>query len=376
MKNIIYIILIFAIMQTSCKSKNTTEEVSSTSIPNQIKLTEAQYKNANIELGKFDAKNISSILKTNGKIDVPPQNLISISAPLGGYLKSTKLLPGMPIRKGEVIAVLEDQQFIQLQQDYLLTKAKLHFAEIELARQKEMSTTQATSAKNVTQAEAEVKMNKILLNAYSEKLKLIHINPQNVSENNITKNVNIYAPISGYVSKVNVNIGKYIAPVDVLFELINPTDIHLNLHIFEKELPFLSIGQKVIAYNNTSPERKYNCTIILISKDVDANGITEVHCHFDNYDKSLIPGMYMNAELNIPSRKSNIISEDAVVSYEGKSYIFIAKNKLEYEMREVQTGNTAGHEIEILNGHSFDGNEIVTKGAYTLLMKLKNTEEE
>jgi cobalt-zinc-cadmium efflux system membrane fusion protein len=119
-----------------------------------------------------------------------------------------------------------------------------------------------------------------------------------------------------------------------------------------------------------------NKSIILISKDVDANGITEVHCHFDNYDKSLIPGMYMNAELNIPSRKSNIISEDAVVSYEGKSYIFIAKNKLEYEMREVQTGNTADHEIEILNGHSFDGNEIVTKGAYTLLMKLKNTEEE
>jgi cobalt-zinc-cadmium efflux system membrane fusion protein len=64
----------------------------------------------------------------NGKIDVPPQNMVSISVPLGGYLKSTKLLEGMHISKGEVIAIMEDQQYIQLQQDYLTAKA--HFSSL------------------------------------------------------------------------------------------------------------------------------------------------------------------------------------------------------------------------------------------------------
>jgi len=65
----------------------------------------------------------------------------------------------------------------------------------------------------------------------------------------------VYSPINGFVSTVNVNIGKYVTASDVLFELVNPTDIHLALTVYEKDLNRLFIGQKLAAYSNNQPEK-------------------------------------------------------------------------------------------------------------------------
>lgn len=374
-KSFIIYLLLFSVI--ACKNNkeeaNTSKETLAT---NEVVLTAIQQQNAKLEIGTLQQKDIATTLKVNGRIDVPPQNLVSVSAPLGGYLKDTKLLPGMHISKGEVIATLEDQQFIQLQQDYLTTKSKLYFAEKEYERQKEMNASLASSTKNVTLADAEVRMNKILLSGLSEKLKLIHLNPAKVSENNISKNVNIYSPINGYVSKVNVNIGKYVAPTDVLFELINPLDIHLNLHVFEKDVAQLFIGQKLVAFTNTNPNKKFTCEIILISKNISQDGTTEVHCHFENYDKNLLPGMYMNAELDIKSSAGFALPETAIVNYEGKQYAYEVIDNLKYAMVEIIAGARSDGFVEVKNYQQLQNKKLVLNGAYTLLMKMKNVEEE
>ena len=301
--------------------------------------------------------------------------MVSVSMPLGGYLKTTKLLPGMHLTKGEIIASMEDLQYIQLQQEYLITKSKLQFAETEFNRQKELNQSKAASDKVFQQTQMEYNSEKISLSALAEKLKLINIVPQQLTESNLSKSVNMYSPIDGFVSKVNVNIGKYVNPADVLFELVNTSDIHLNLKIFEKDLEKLSIGQKVIANTNLS-DKKHICEIILISQDISDDGTAEVHCHFKNYDKTLLPGMYMNAEIEINNTNSFVLPEDAVVSYEGKEYIFISKGKNEFTLKRVETGKQENNLIEILNGKLFEKKQIVTKGAYTLLMTLKNKTDE
>jgi membrane fusion protein, heavy metal efflux system len=370
------IILLTIFIATACNNKNATEQGKAIeNTENAITLTDAQLKNTPIKVGTFEEKSISSIIKVNGKIDVPPQNLVSVSVPLGGYLKSTQLLPGMHINKGDIIAVMQDQQYIQLQQDYLLTVSKLHFAELDYARQKELNASQASSNKITQQAEAEVSYLKIMKNSLSEKLKLININPTSLDVNKICKEVNIYSNISGFVSKVNVNIGKYVAATDVLFELINPTDIHLNLKVFEKDVAKIAIGQKLLAYNNTNPNKKHPCEIILISKDVSADGIAEVHCHFEDYDKTLLPGMYMNAEIEVKNNKAKALPEDAIINFEGKDYIFIETKKNEYKMQLVTLGAKQNGYVVIENANEILGSNIVLKGAYTLLMTLKNKEE-
>lgn len=376
MKKYIIISSLFIAACGNNKNKETAAKETNPTVNEKITLTEAQAKNANIVVGTFGTQNMASTLRLNGKIDVPPQNLVSVSVPLGGYLKNTKLLPGMHIRKGEVIATMEDQQYIQLQQDFLLTKSKLYFAEQEYQRQKTLNQTQASSDKVTQQAEAEMKNNRILLSALTEKLKLVGINPSQLDENNLSKSIGIHAPIAGFVSKVNVNIGKYCNPSDILFELVNPDDIHLNLKVYEKDVNQLGIGQRISAYSNASPDKKYPCEIILIGKDITRDGSTEVHCHFDKYDKKLLPGMFMNADVTLQQQAAHVLPEDAIVHFEGKNYIFIQEAPLTYLMQEVEAGVKEKNMVQIINYQQFMDKQIVTKGAYTLLMKGKNVEEE
>ncbi len=376
MKNIFIIPIV--LMFIGCGSKETKVE-STTAAPAvesmKVSVTDAQFQNAGIILGTPESKEISDILKLNGKIEVPPQNLVSISIPMGGYLKSTELLPGMMVRKGQVIAILEDQQYIQLQQNYLLAKVKLKTVEAEYFRQKELNASKAASDKVFQQAEAEFKNARINLKALDQNLQIIGINPDRLDESKISKRVSINSPIDGYVAKVNANIGKYLTPSEVLFELVNVSDIHLNLSVYEKDLPKLKIGQKLFAYNNNEPDTKYPCEILLIGHSLTLEKNTEVHCHFKNYDKSLVPGMYMNAEIELKNVNAVTVPEEALVRFGNFEYVFVELKKNHFEMIKVTTGAKENGYVEITNSGKLTNQPVVLKGAYSLLMKLKNTEE-
>lgn len=375
MKN--YILPIFFLLTISSCSSNKESEKETTSNETTIVFSDEQIKNAGIQLSTIEKKSISSLLKVNGVIDVPPQNMVSISAPLGGYLKYTKLLPGMHINKGESIALMEDQQYITLQQEYLTAKSKLIFLQNEFSRQETLNKSAAASDKVFQEASMNYASQKVLVKSLSEKLLLIGINPENLNENTISRSIAIHSPIDGYVSKVNVNIGKYANPTDVLFELVNPDDIHLALDIFEKDIDDLQIGQKLLAYTNTQPDKKYPCEIILIGKDISENRSVEIHCHFDQYDKLLIPGMYMNAEIEVASKNDYVILDESIVTFEGKHYVFYENGKNKFEMIEVETGNSENGSTQIIFMNNFnpEAKQFVTNGAYSILMKSKNTEE-
>ena len=361
----------------SCGAKEADKETSiknhSTSV---IQLTGEQISSLGLTTGLVKQDSISAILRINGKIDVPPQNMVSVSIPLGGYLKSTHLLPGMKVTKGEIIATIEDQQYIQLQQEYLSAKAKLNYAENEFQRQKELNSSKASSDKVYQQAFAEYTTQKIMVKSLSEKLKLISVDPEQLNEANISRSISVYAPISGYVTKINANIGKYVNPADVVFELVNPSDIHLALTIFEKDINMLHIGQKLKAFNNTNPEKKYDCEVLLIGQSLSAERNIEVHCHFKNYDDKLIPGMYMNAEIEVKSAKASLVPEESVVYYEGKSFVFVQKERDLFELTEINKGMIENGMVELGEAKNLENANIVTKGAYALLMALKNKQQE
>ncbi len=376
MKNIILSITILSIIGCGQKEEKKTVETTSKSVESSIvRLTRAQISNAEIQTNSLVKKEISSVLKLNGKIDVPPQNLISISVPMGGYLKSTELLPGRMVRKGQVLAILEDQQYVKMQQDYLLAKVKLKVVEGEYVRQRELNASKASSDKILQLAEGEYRNAKINLKALEENLELIGINPARLDESKISKKITITSPINGYVSKVNANIGKYLTPSEVLFELVNVADIHLNIAVFEKDLSSLAIGQKVITYNNSQPDKKYETEIILIGHSLSVDKNTEVHCHFKKYDKNLVPGMYMNAEIELKNKMAQTITENAILRYGNKDYVFVSLTKNKFEMIPVIIGAKENGAVEIVNFEDLKGQSIVINGAYSLLMKLKNTEE-
>ncbi len=380
MKNSYIIFLLPYLFLLACTDKKPAANtaVEAVSVEKIVTLDSSQVASTHIVVGKAIEKNISTIFKVNGTIDVPPQNMVSVSMPLGGYLKNTKLLPGMHINKGEVIAQMEDPKYIELQQDFLIARARLELLQKEYERQQELHVSKAASDKVYQQSKEAYETAHINYRSLFEKLKLIGVSPDKLTEKNISGTIPIYAPISGFVSKINVNIGKYVNPSDVLFELVNPEDIHLSLNIFEKDMENVFMGQRVVAYTNNHPERKYDCEVILIGKDVGSDRSINIHCHFEKYDKLLVPGTYMNAEISSLPKKGFVMPESAVMS-EGKThYVFVKKQSNSFEAIEVSVGITQGNEVEVipLNGFDLVQTEVVLEGAYSLWMKMKNIEEE
>ncbi|HEY9257009.1 efflux RND transporter periplasmic adaptor subunit [Chitinophaga sp.] len=379
MKKITCIIYSLGIFLLACK-ENKPEQKATTSkevmppVTNEVQLTPEQTKTAAIEVKTATNREMHTILRVNGVVDVPPQNTVSVSMPLGGYLKSMQLLPGMQVSKGQVLAVLEDPQYIQLQQDYLMAKSKLRYLDADFNRQKELNESKANSDKVFQQVRSEFESQKIMVSALKQKLQLVNINTDRLTEETITRSISIYAPISGYVTKVNVNTGKYVNPTDVLFELINPADLHLSLTVFEKDLASLAPGQQVKCYTTSKNGDTYAATIHLITRNVDENRSGEVHCHFEKYDRRLVPGMFMNAEIELQNANVTAVPDDAVVKWENKHYIFVSAGNDKFIMTPVEIGTSNGGFTEIKS--NIGSKEIVTRNAYTLLMKMKNGGEE
>lgn len=339
-----------------------------------ITLTDEQLRSAGIQTGVIGKRTLNSELKVNGLVDVPPQNIVSISFPLGGYLKTTKLLPGMHVRRGEVIAIMEDQALVQLQQDYLMAVAKLNYLEKDFDRQKMLHENKVNADKVYQQAQADYVSQKVLVKGFSEKLRLININPGKLDENSISRSVPVYSPINGFVSKVNINIGKYVNPSDILFDLINPDDMHAALTVFEKDIAKVKAKQKVLVSFVDEPNVEYECEVFLVTKNVDDNRSALIHCHFEKQPERLLPGMFLNARIKVSNAEVLAVPEEAVVRFGNNQYVLTSDGNNKFSLVKVETGVKDGSMIEVFSKETeLLGKSIIIKNPYPVLSALKNT---
>lgn len=375
MKNI-YSILIILTLNIACQSKKEEALPVKSLKDNVVELTKKQLDNSKIKVGSLTQSPLSTTIKVNGKITLAPNAMASVSMPLGGYIKNIKVMPGMVIKKGQILAVIEDQSYVQIQHDYLTTKQQLAFASKDYARQKELNASQAVSEKNFQLSESEFEKQRITLKSLEEKLKLIQINPGTLTANSISKSVNIYAPISGMITKVDVNIGKYVSATDMLFQIMDNQSMYAKLNVFEKDAANLSIGQKIKVFTNSQPDVFYETKIEFVNKSYSDESAIEVYAKIFNTTKKLIPGNYINALIQIDNNNAFILNNDAIVDYEGKKFVFIQnENKNTFSMQEIQLGTITDKVSEIINYDTLQNKSIVIGDAYTLLMVLKNKEE-
>lgn len=348
----------------------------------QIIFSSDQYRLSGIETGTIEMRNLSNIIKLNGMIDVEPQSMATVSAPLGGYIKTAGLLPGQAVRKGQVLATLENPEFISLQQDYLESKGRLQFLEQEYKRQQKLREEDVNAAKTFQQVESDYKVMQATINGLEQKLALAGIKASAL-HGKITRTANLYAPISGYIKTSNVNIGKYASPTEVLFELIDKNDLRLVLNAFEKDQRKIQVGQTVKF--SLANENNFNRTakVFLIGQSTGDDRIVPVNCHFTNQkDPDLLPGMYVKAWIETGTEKQYATPSEAIVQLEGKDYLILqigqSANNYTFQLEEVkrgieQEGYTA---VTLPESMNIEKIKVVVKNAYAILSALKNSEEE
>jgi cobalt-zinc-cadmium efflux system membrane fusion protein len=384
-RNISLILFGISLIAISCKQIPVSVTRETEVLPEDIvEMREDQIKLAEIELGKIEMQSLGNVLKVNGIISVAPQNLATVCMPLGGFIKNTSLLPGNQVTRGQVLAVVDNQEFVDVQQAYLEAKNKLAFSEADFKRHTDLYKSDVYSEQNVQQVTVEYRNLKALVRSLEQKLILIGIVPEKLKEENISSTVSLVSPIDGFLKSVNINIGKYVSPTEVLFEIVNNDKLFLTLTLFEKDADKVATGQKVKFYINNETEM-HEAVISQTGKSVGSDRSYMVYATVSSQCKNLLPGMYVNALILESDLRVTALPSDAVVSFDDKDYIFTyekdkeeaGKAFTEYRMIEVKKGvSDSGYtEIRLPDGFNISSTRVVTKGAYSLLSAKKNAGE-
>lgn len=379
MKNI-YTLFFLVTTLMSCsndpkvESQNITTEINA---PTKVNLTKEQAVLAQLVIEPIKLGKMKGTVHLNGLVDVPPTGIASVSIPMGGYVQDINLIPGTYVKKGQVLATVKDPAYVQLQENYLATKAKLSYLQQDLDRQKSLLTQEAVSKKAFQQVQVEFNANSIQLKALSEQLKLINIQPELLSTENMTSLVKLISPISGYITKVNINRGKYVTPSDILLEIMDPNDIHAAITIYEKDIANFRVGMKGIVSLTQDPSRTYPVTILAVSQNINEDKTGLLHCHFDQVPKNVLPGMFLTADLIVESQEAILIPIGAVQRFQGKDYIFFqnAPNEFEAIAIEINQSNKDFVSVNKQDAKDWIGKQVVTKNGFSLLGMLMNKSE-
>lgn len=411
-QHIIYTIFAFVFL-VSCGKKDSneseseikieqTEEHSDESPQTIASLNEEQMKAVGITLGKIEMKELTSTIKANGALRVPNNNKATITSMYGGIIKTLNVQIGDFVRKGQVIASISNPEYIQLQEQYLTVKSRIAFAEQEYRRQKELFDNDAGAKKNLQSSDAELKTLRTQRASLQRQLQIMGINPSNINNGNLRSGLVITSPISGTVSNISSQIGSYVDISSPVAEVIDNGSLHLDLQVFEKDLPKMKVGQIVHFKLTNNPETEYDAKIYSIGSSFENDSKTiSVHCSVTGNKAGLIDGMNITGIVSLDKSTTPAVSNEAIVEADSKYYVFIKTNKKPEEHHEEEgehqeekkapekESKTINFEkIEVVKGSSDMGYtaittvneilkdaEVVVKGAFFVNAKLSNSGE-
>ncbi|PHN06333.1 efflux RND transporter periplasmic adaptor subunit [Flavilitoribacter nigricans] len=381
MKNILTICALVFLL-AACGQDTEKEELStapaSVDLPvadNEIIVTKEQFAMGEMETGSLSSAVFPFTISANGVIDVPPKSRAAVSVYYGGYIKGLDLLPGQRIRKGQVLFTLENPDFVQMQQDYLESKAQLGYLESDFERQKTLAAENIASQKNFLKAESDFQVQQARIEGLKKKLQMLGVDIDRVEGRDFVSTVAIYAPISGFITRVNASSGSFLNASDVALEITSTDHLHLELDVFEKDVHLLREGQKIQFRVPGSKGVVYGATVHLIGSIVEGeNRIVRVHGHLEDErnQNGLIPGMYVEAMIETAIDSVMALPESAVVSLEEDAYILVQRNQsaeaYTFERQLVETGRTVNGMTEIRSAIDVS-DPVLIKGAFNLIME-------
>jgi cobalt-zinc-cadmium efflux system membrane fusion protein len=379
--------LLFAI--TSCKNKAAETKIEpgtkdSTSkkeerTETEVALTDEQIKAIGLQTGSIEQRNLKSTLKVNGKLTLPPQNQAQVSILSGGIVKTINVTEGSFVKQGQTLATIVNNEVVQLQQDYLENQSQLVYLQAEFKRQKELQEDRINATKTLQQVQNELTMALAKQKGLQTKLQLQGISAANISVKNFTDRIAITAPISGFIHHINLTMGKFADANTVLFDIVDNRFLHLDLTLFEKDISKVKVGDKIMFTDANDVAHTHAATVFALNKSFEDNQqAIIVHAKIDGQTEALLPGMYVEARIQIDDYKANALPDEAVVSNGDEHYIYVETKNNHYKQIAVKTGVSDLGFTEVLPLEEIPANaKVVTKGAYYLLSQLtKGSAEE
>ncbi len=350
--------------------------------PDEATLTQEQLTTIGIEFGNIEQKQLTASLKTNGVLKVPNQNKAGINSVYSGIIKSLLVQPGNNVSKGQTVATVANPEFIQVQGDYLGVNSRIVLAEQEYNRQKELNAGNAGALKNLQAAEAELKGLRTRRSSLQQQIQLMGINPASLGNGKLVSVLSVRSPISGVVSNVPVKMGSYVDVTTLIAEVVDNSRLHLDLFVYEKDLPKLKNKQTIHFTVTNNPGKEYDAEIFSLGSSFENESkAVSVHAMVKGDKTGLIDGMNITANISLDKATLPAVPTEAIVNFQGQDYIFIVdsvdliKQVTHFKRIPVVKGTSdVGYSEITLLKEIPAGVKVVTKGSFFILAKQTNTE--
>ncbi|MGX5817082.1 efflux RND transporter periplasmic adaptor subunit [Chitinophaga lutea] len=366
--------------------------------PNTVTFSQEQIKTIGLTTGSIETKQLTAALKTNGLLRVPNQNKAIVNSLYNGVVKSLLVQPGNTVRKGQVIATIGNPAFAQSQSEYLAVMTRIRLAEQEVTRQRELTAGNAGALKNLQAAEAEYKTLQTQQSNLSQQLRMMGIEPASLSNGKLVSELAVRSPINGVVSEVGVQMGSYVDLTTPIADIVDNSQLHLDLFVYEKDLAKLRNGQVIHFTLTNNPGKEYDAEIFSLGSTFEGEAkAVSVHARVKGDKAGLIDGMSIIAIISLEKASVPAVPNDAIVNYQGQDFVFIVtdahaeaehhegeephdhqeeKNGMTFEKIPVVRGTTDVGYTEITLLKDIPANaKIVVKGAFFVLAKMTNAGE-
>ncbi|WP_323028056.1 efflux RND transporter periplasmic adaptor subunit [Gelidibacter japonicus] len=375
----LYIVFVFMLLVACGNDKKEEQTEENLQKTDELVVSKEQFKSEQMEFGTLSEHDFNTIVKVSGQIEVPTQNQSSVSTFLGGYVTKSPLLIGDEVKKGQFLVTLESTEFVEMQQRYLEVAQQLNFLKSEFTRQKTLYDENISSEKNFLKAESDYKSSLAHYNGLKKKLQMLNINPTSVENGIITSTINLYAPIDGFVTKVNVSNGTYVSPADIILEIIDTHHIHLELSVFEKDILKVKKGQKIDFRIPEASDSVFKAEVHLVGTTIDpTNRRVVVHGHIEDDHTAFIVGMFAEADIIVGSTNGIALPKTAVIQVENDYFALIldkeTPNDYYFTKVKLDIGLQTEDVVEVLNTASLANQKIVVNGTYMLLNEAEGGE--
>lgn len=346
-------------------------------VENTIVLSHKQYESAGMKLGTMQLETLYETISTTGFLNVPQENQMVVSSYMGGYVSSTPFLPGDQVQKGVLLLRITNPEIVSMQKDYLVAKQSLAYLKTVYDRQVTLERENISSRDKLLLAESEYKNMLVVAAALEQTLLLNNIKPEKLSAETISPMLNLYAPIGGVVTSVEAVNGQFVESGTPLFNIVNTDHMHLEMKVFEQDVALVKSGQTVKFTIPDSQVGPFYAKVFLVGKAIDSKARTVViHAHpVDNAKLPQLYGLFVEAEIIIADRKADCVPSSALVSGNGKNYVFVKQSEttdeMTFERIPVEVGFTTESYAELISSSVplLKGKQILVKGAYGLIQE-------
>ncbi len=308
------------------------------------------------------------------------RNMAEITTLVRGRVVEVYADLGQEVKANAPLAILYSSELGLAQSAYLKAKAKLHVAEQAFNRAEFLLQEQVIGEAELQRRQAELLSAQAEGNESHDRLKLLGMNDEEFRRlersRQIRSVVPIVAPFGGRIIGRKLTRGEVVETTENLFVIADLSEVWVLANIPEKDIPFVhsvhaSGGTQVDIRINAYPKEVFKGTITYVADVLDPITRTmQLRIELPNKDGRLKPEMFSSIRLFSESQPDRLaVPEAALQRDQGRTFVFVQRGAGEYEMREVQIGESNGTLTSILGGLS-EGEPVVTHGAFVLKSEL------